>query len=88
MKAVANRASFQGTSLYTLVQMVAGGQGITFLPEMAVTDDFLAQNQIAVRPLAEKGPHRELTLVWRASYHRKADLALLADCMHGLLEKG
>jgi LysR family hydrogen peroxide-inducible transcriptional activator len=88
MKAVANRASFQGTSLYTLVQMVAGGQGITFLPEMAVNDDFLAQNQIAVRPLAEKGPHRELSLVWRASYHRKADLALLADCMHGLLSAG
>jgi LysR family hydrogen peroxide-inducible transcriptional activator len=88
MKAVANRASFQGTSLYTLVQMVAGGQGITFLPEMAVNDDFLAQNQIAVRPLAEKGPHRELSLVWRASYHRKADLALLANAMHDLLEKG
>lgn len=85
MKAMAKRASFQGTSLYTLVQMVAGGQGITFLPEMAVDDDFLAQNQIAVRPLAEKGPHRELCLVWRTAYHRKSDLALLADCMRGLL---
>lgn len=86
MKAMARRSSFQGTSLYTLVQMVAGGQGITFLPEMAVDDDFLAQNQIAVRPLAEKGPHREICLVWRAAYHRKADLALLADCMRGLLK--
>lgn len=85
MKSMAKRASFQGTSLYTLVQMVAGGQGITFLPEMAVDEEFLAQNPIAVRPLAEKGPHRELCLVWRASYHRKSDLALLAECMHGLL---
>ncbi|AKH21942.1 hydrogen peroxide-inducible genes activator [Sedimenticola thiotaurini] len=86
MKAMARRSSFQGTSLYTLVQMVAGGQGITFLPEMAVDEDFLAQNPIAVRPLVEKGPHREICLVWRAAYHRKADLALLADCMHDLLK--
>lgn len=88
MKAMAKRTSFQGTSLYTLMQMVAGGQGITFIPEMAVDDDFLAQNQIAVRSLAEQGPHREICLVWRASYHRKADLALLTNCMNRLLLEG
>ncbi|MCW8908749.1 MAG: hydrogen peroxide-inducible genes activator [Sedimenticola sp.] len=88
MKSMQKRATFQGTSLYTLVQMVSGGQGITFVPEMAVDEDFLARNQIAVRPLAEKGPHRELCLVWRASYHRKKDLALLSEAMEGLLRSG
>ena len=88
MKSMQKRATFQGTSLYTLVQMVSGGQGITFIPEMAVDDDFLARNQIAVRPLAEKGPHRELCLVWRASYHRKQDLALLSEMMKTLLRVG
>ncbi len=88
MKSMQKRATFQGTSLYTLVQMVSGGQGITFVPEMAVDEDFLSRNQIAVRPLAEPGPHRQLCLTWRASYHRKPDLELLSQVMQELLLVG
>lgn len=74
-------AAFQGTSLYTLLEMVAGGQGITLLPEMAIKSGLVNQERIRLRPLAEKGPHREIGLVWRATYHRKKDLRLLAETM-------
>lgn len=77
--------AFQGTSLYTLIQMVNGGQGITFLPEMAIESDLIRQADIRFLPLKEKGPHRELGLVWRPSYHKKRDLELLADNIQGLL---
>jgi LysR family hydrogen peroxide-inducible transcriptional activator len=79
-------AAFQGTSLYTLIQMVVGGQGITFLPEMAVDTELMQQADISFRPLAEKGPHRQLSLVWRPSWHRKQELYLLADAMAELLD--
>lgn len=80
------RAAFQGTSLYTLIEMVAGGQGITFLPEMAIDSAIVKQSDISLRPLAEQGTHREIGLVWRSTYHRKKDMALLAACMGELLK--
>ncbi len=67
------RASIQGTSLYTLIEMVASGMGLTLLPDMAVHSAMIAQTQIGLRPLAgDHGvvPKRELGLVWRPSFPR------------------
>lgn len=75
------RAAFQGTSLYTLVQMVAGGQGLTFLPDMAVRGDWLQAGDIRLIPLSEPGPHRHIGLIWRKSFARKDDLRLLTETM-------
>lgn len=78
-------AAFQGTSLYTLLEMVAGGQGITLLPAMAIASGLVNQDRIRLRPLAEQGPHREIGLAWRTTYHRKKDLGLLAKTLHELM---
>jgi LysR family hydrogen peroxide-inducible transcriptional activator len=85
MQELRHSAAFQGTSLYTLIQMVAGGQGITFIPEMAIDSALMKQSNISFRPLSEHGPHRQIGLVWRPSFHRKQDLHLLAECMGELL---
>lgn len=76
-----SKVAFKGTSLYTLVQMVAGGQGITFLPQMALGTELMQQSDICFRSLAEKGPHRRVSLVWRQSWYRKQDLILLGETM-------
>lgn len=78
-------AALQGTSLYTMIEMVAGGQGITFIPEMAVDSALVEQSNIRLRPLAEKAPHREIGLVWRPTYQRKDDLKILAQMMGEIL---
>lgn len=78
-------ATVQGTSLYTMIEMVAGGQGITFVPEMAVESALVQQSDICLRPLAEQAPHREMALVWRSTYHRKDEMVLLAERMGGIL---
>lgn len=80
-------AAFQGTSLYTLVQMVAGGQGITFLPEMALDRDLMQNGEVVLTDLSEPGPHREIGLVWRPTCHRKEDLKLLAREIHSMLKE-
>ena len=79
------QTGFQGTSLYTLIQMVAGGQGITFLPEMAVTSEMLRSGEISLARLSEPGPHREIGMVWRPTCHRKEDLKLLSAEMERIL---
>ncbi len=75
------RAAFQGTSLYTLMEMVAGNQGVSFLPAMAIDSNLALLPKIKLRPLAEPGPHREIGLVWRTTYHKKKDLSLLLKLM-------
>jgi len=74
-------AAFQGTSLYTLVEMVTSGLGITFVPEMALNSSLFKQKDIVLKPLAETGPHRDIALVWRATYPRKKDMLALGQCL-------
>jgi LysR family transcriptional regulator, hydrogen peroxide-inducible genes activator len=74
-------SAFQGTSLYTLLQMVAGGQGMTFVPEMAVTPDLLSLGEITLVRLAEPGPHRRIGLVWRPTYPYGEALRTLAHTL-------
>lgn len=75
------KAAFQGTSLYTLLEMVAGGQGITFIPDMATHSSLIKHRGVNLRALAEEGPHRDIGLVWRSTFYRKRDMKLLAETM-------
>lgn len=75
------RATLEGTSLYTLIEMVAGGLGITLIPEMAINTDMVRHADICLRPLDvnENKPMREIGLVWRPSYQRLNTLNLLVQ---------
>ncbi len=75
------QTSFQGTSLYTLLEMVAGRQGITLVPEMALNSELIRNESIHFLPLKDEGPHRQISLVWRPTLPRKQDMELLADKM-------
>jgi LysR family hydrogen peroxide-inducible transcriptional activator len=67
-----------GTSLHTLVQMVANRLGLTLLPEMAVVSGILNGTPVQARPV--DGPHasREIALAWRASSPRSDEFMMLA----------
>jgi LysR family hydrogen peroxide-inducible transcriptional activator len=60
----AREGEFRATSLTTLVQMVAGGAGVTFLPALAVATE-ASRAGLSVRPLASPKAHRTIALVWR-----------------------
>lgn len=66
-----------GTSLSTLVQMVAGRLGVTLLPHMAIRCNILAGTDLVTRPVAGAGTRR-LGLCFRSSSPRRAEYALLA----------
>jgi len=70
--------SFAATSLHTLVQMVAGGLGVTLLPRLAVAAGIVDGTGLALRPLAEAGAWRTLGLAWRPNAPRAADYRALA----------
>ena len=76
---------FRATSLETIRQMVATGLGSTLLPAMACVDFHSAT--VAARPL-EGGVGRRIGLVWRRSYPRLAERALLAGTLRQHLPRG
>lgn len=60
----ARESEFRATSLTTLVQMVAGGAGVTLLPSLAMATE-AGRASLAVRPFTVPAPGRTIALVWR-----------------------
>ncbi len=74
---------FAATSLATLVQMVASGLGVSFLPAMAVEAGLAKAAQIAVRPLDADHASRQIVVAWRAGSTRAAECRLLVEVFQG-----
>ncbi|MCW5722292.1 MAG: hydrogen peroxide-inducible genes activator [Devosia sp.] len=70
--------TFAATSLSTIVQFVANGQGVTLLPKIALTKE-ASDPRIAVHPLSEPGAGRLLRLVWREATPYSASFEQIAD---------
>jgi len=71
----------RATSLPTLVQMVAGGMGVTLLPEAAADALVQPRGPVEVAPLGKPPPGRTLGLAWRTSSARLREFRLLAEVM-------
>lgn len=77
LQATEVQESLAGTSLPTLVQMVAGRMGATLVPAMAV-DQLVTDNaEIKAVPLDEQGPHRKLAFITRLNYGGTSNIELL-----------
>jgi LysR family hydrogen peroxide-inducible transcriptional activator len=62
--------AFQGTSLHTLVEMVANGLGVTLVPQMALDAGILRGMDLQPVPLDVAGGRR-IGLVWRRASARR-----------------
>lgn len=65
-----NLVQIEGGSLETLRHMVAGGLGITVLPDSALRHNGYGEDTFAVRPFEKPLPMRTIALVWRDSFPR------------------
>lgn len=68
----------EGSSLATLVQLVAAGLGVTLIPQMAI-DVEAAAAAVTVAPLPAPTPMRTIGLVWRRTSLLAEQLGRLAD---------
>ncbi|HWA01110.1 MAG TPA: hydrogen peroxide-inducible genes activator [Caulobacterales bacterium] len=69
------------TSLHTLVQMVAGGMGVTLLPKIAADAGAAAGAHVAVRPFAEPVIGRSIGVAWREGSPRAEEARALAKLL-------
>jgi LysR family hydrogen peroxide-inducible transcriptional activator len=72
---------FAATSLYTLVQMVGSGLGVSLVPAMAVEAGLAHGVPISVLQLAAEEPKREIVVAWRKGSSRAAEGQMLADAL-------
>lgn len=69
----------EATSLYTLIQMVEGGMGVTLLPEITLKGGILKGTRLVARPFGVPAPSRTLALVARRTSPRLDEVKLLGD---------
>jgi LysR family transcriptional regulator, hydrogen peroxide-inducible genes activator len=84
-RAKAHELDFRATSLPTLVQVVAGGAGVTLLPALAIPTEGKRAN-LSLRPFAAPAPKRTIALVWRKKSPLGEALRTLAATVRGVLE--
>ena len=79
-RAKAQQHQFRGTSLTTVISMVAGGAGVTLLPTLAVRSE-MRMNNLCMRSLADADAARTIGLVWRKRSSLAPCLRKLASSM-------
>jgi len=79
-RAQAQGHQFRGTSLATVISMVAGGVGVTLLPTLAVRSE-VRINNLRVRHFADTEAVRTIGLVWRKKSSLTPALRKLAASM-------
>lgn len=70
----------RGTSLVTLVQMVAGGLGQTLVPKLALDSGIITGTDLIARPLAGAAA-RTIALVWRQGSLRAGEFRQLGETL-------
>lgn len=75
----AHHSELEATSLFTLLQMVHNGMGVTLLPEMVIKAGALTGSLLTARPFSHRVPSRTIALVMRRSSPMTTDFNLLAD---------
>jgi LysR family hydrogen peroxide-inducible transcriptional activator len=76
-------ANYGAASLTTLLQMVAHGQGVTLVPEMALAAG-VASSGVRAVPFSEQMPARMLAFAWRRSAERGDECRQIAGVMRTL----
>jgi LysR family hydrogen peroxide-inducible transcriptional activator len=80
-------AEVGATSLHTLVQMVAGGMGVTLLPKIAAEGGAAAGANVSIRPFAESVIGRSIGVAWREGGQRGEEARMLAEALRALFTR-
>lgn len=83
----ARESDFRATSLQTLVQMVAGGAGLTLLPRMAVQTEG-RRGDVALLDIGAPTPGRSIVLAWRRGSVVAPAMPVLAAVFQGGMGDG
>lgn len=73
------------TSLHTLIQMVAGGLGVSLIPDMAVASGITASLDVKTTPFSGQTQGRDIAIAWRAGSIREAEARIIGEIVRAVL---
>ncbi len=73
------RQSLRATSLETLINLVASGQGVTLVPALAMRGGWVSDLDLDSHKLTDKGASRHIYLTYRKRFPRIAAIEALAE---------
>ena len=73
--------SFEGSSLETIRHMVAGGIGITVLPQSSLPEKISKRDLLRYIPFSKPEPHLRVVLAWRKSFTRLEAIEAVRQAM-------
>ncbi len=73
------------TSLHTLVQMVAGGLGVSLIPDMAVSSGITAGLGVQTAPFHGQTQGRDIAIAWRSGSIREAEARTIGEIVRKVL---
>ena len=85
MRTGASKDQVAATSLGTLVNMIAGGLGVSLLPKLAVDHGLNVGNDVAVREFIRPVIGRQIGIAWRSGSPREADARKIGEIAKAVL---
>ncbi|MDJ0610839.1 MAG: LysR substrate-binding domain-containing protein [Kiloniellales bacterium] len=85
LKAPAEGADMSATSLETIINLVGAGQGVTLAPALATKGAWTTDLGVIVRQLDEGAAYRDVRLVYRSGFPRRAVLEQVADVIRSVV---
>lgn len=79
------RRELSGTSLATILQMVAAGHGSTLLPQMAVDAGLTQGIDVDILPFSDINPTRTIGLIWRKTNPRAETFKALGTTIKSVM---
>lgn len=79
--------SLRATSLETLINLVASGQGMTLVPALAMRTGWFYDKGLESKKLIDKNAHREIHITYRKQFPRVAALTAIAEIIKSGLPK-
>lgn len=71
--------NLRATSLETLINLVASGQGITLVPALAMRQSWLTESNLGSHKITDKGAYRQIYLTYRKRFPQMKAVHALAD---------
>jgi len=80
-----NSDDLAATSLHTMLQMVAGGLGVSLIPEMAVRTGIAKGVGVSMIPFKGDAPGRDIAIAWRTGSIREAESHIIGKIITGVV---
>ena len=87
LPSVRDGGEVSATSLHTLVQMVAGGLGVSLIPRIAVEAGIGNGLELDIRPFSPPAIGRSIGVAWRTGSSREDDAKLVAGEVKKILSE-